>query len=382
MITTTALFGIGAAGNKAAIAALEANVINDEYVKLLNTTSKDIPEKYKVNNDKTIIFSSGLGGCGKEPTKGKKAIIRAIQNHAIDFGSLLPQDVKQVVLVTSTEGGTGCGATPIIAKYFEAMNIPVHVFAFIGFEDEARGINNTLKFFKELGDSNIILHSIMNSKFIIDGYNNSYKKAEESANKEFVNQLKILLGSNLVNSDQNIDNTDHYKINTTPGYMDIKHVPLKGTKNMSMSDKFISNVFDNNTCLEYKKGCKRLAVIIDASESVQDAIDASFGVIKRYVGEPYEIYRHTQNTGNGDYMDIIISGLPYPTDAISEINNKYNSFRDKISDENKDKPSNFNDIFGDLNLDDEDDEFDMDVRSVNQPLEATNIFNKKINNVV
>ena len=37
------VFGIGAAGNKAAIRAIEAGIISDEYVKLFNTTTKDIP---------------------------------------------------------------------------------------------------------------------------------------------------------------------------------------------------------------------------------------------------------------------------------------------------------------------------------------------------
>ena len=72
-------------------------------------------------------------------------------------------------------GGTGCGATPVVAKYFTALNIPVHVFAFIGFQDEVRGINNSLKFFKDLPDG-VILHTIDNSKFL--DFTKNYSKAE------------------------------------------------------------------------------------------------------------------------------------------------------------------------------------------------------------
>lgn len=64
------LFGIGAAGNKAAINVLENRILPEERVKLINTTVKDIPDKYKTNTDLVVKFSSMLGGCGKEPIKG------------------------------------------------------------------------------------------------------------------------------------------------------------------------------------------------------------------------------------------------------------------------------------------------------------------------
>ena len=95
------LFGIGAAGNKAAIQALEERVISEANVKLINTTVKDIPEKYKKNPDMIIKFSSMLGGCGKEPIKGQKAMFQAIKDRDIDFSALISPDTKAVVLVTS-----------------------------------------------------------------------------------------------------------------------------------------------------------------------------------------------------------------------------------------------------------------------------------------
>lgn len=131
---TLNIFGVGAAGNKAAIECIERGVIPEGNVKLINTTTKDIPEKYKINKDLVVQFSSMLGGCGKEPDKGDKAMTDAITEGNIDLGSMITDDCREIVLVTSTEGGTGCGATPVLAKYFEMVNIPVHVFAFVGFK--------------------------------------------------------------------------------------------------------------------------------------------------------------------------------------------------------------------------------------------------------
>ena len=71
------VFGIGAAGNKAVIKAVEEGAVGKDYVKLFNTTVKDIPEEYK-STDMVIPFTSSvLGGCGKEPKEGRKAIENA-----------------------------------------------------------------------------------------------------------------------------------------------------------------------------------------------------------------------------------------------------------------------------------------------------------------
>lgn len=364
------LFGLGAAGNKAAIEALETRVISEENVKLINTTTKDIPEKYKKEPDRIIKFSSMLGGCGKEPVKGQKAMFQAIKSKAIDFGSLINPETKAVVLVTSTEGGTGCGATPVVAKYFTALNIPVHVFAFIGFQDEVRGINNSLKFFKDLPDS-VILHTIDNNKFL--DFTKNYSKAEAAANAEFVRQLEILIGSKMIPSSQNIDDTDHYKIITTPGYMDVRHVSLNGAKNMDLTNQAIIDSFESMSCLEYNnKGCKRLAVIINASQKIQDAIDNRFEVIKRYTGEPFETYRHIQYDGNDEYIDIIVSGLLYPEDGIKEMGKKYTTLKEKLNSEVK----GLSDIFEDMDMDLDDDEIieETNIAKMRNPDDVLAIF--------
>lgn len=355
------LFGLGAAGNKAAIEVAERRSLAEERIKLINTTVKDIPDKYKKDKPEMIIkFSSMLGGCGKEPIKGQKAMYKAIKDQDIDFSKLIDPNVKAVILVTSVEGGTGCGATPVVARYFVALNIPVHVFAFIGFQDEVRGINNSLKFFKDMPDG-IILHTIENSKFL--DFTKNYSKAETLANEEFVKQLEILIGSEMIPSSQNIDDTDHYKIITTPGYMDIRHVDLSGAKNVELSNQAIINSFESMSCMEYdNKGCKRLAVIINASMKTQNAIDNRFEVIKRYTGEPFETYRHIQdNKSDDEYMDIIVAGLPYPEMGIKDMGKKYTSLKEKLNSEVK----GFSDIFNDIEIDDDLEE--TSIKKMNNP---------------
>lgn len=376
------LFGVGAAGNKAAITVLEKNYLDASHVKLVNTTTKDIPDKYKQGTDLVVQFSSMLGGCGKEPSKGAKAITDAILNNKIDLASMITEDCKEVILVASTEGGTGCGATPVIAKFFETMNIPVHVFALIGFQDESRGLNNTLKFFKNLSD-NVILHTIMNDQFL--DYTGDYTKAEEAANDEFARQVNIIIGSKMIPSSQNIDDTDLYKATATAGYMDIKSISLSGVKNQDTFNEAIIKAFENGNCLEYDKSAKRLAIIVNASERTRASIDSRLEVIKRYVGEPFEVFRHLQDNPNDqeEYIDIIASGMNFPEKGIIDIGKKYASLKQNLNKAGK----SMGDIFSGISFDEDEDEFDMDLRQKND--NATAMFAKaigassgKINNVV
>ena len=368
------VLGIGAGGNKAAIEAIESGAMSAQSVKLLNTTLDDIPEKYKMGDSNIAVqFASALGGCGKQPSEGNKAIVRAIKNNQIDLASFIDEDTQSVVVVTSTEGGTGCGATPMIVKYYLAMNLPVHVFALIGFNDDTRGMDNTLKFFKNL-DSNITLHVIRNTEFL--DYTGNHSRAEQAANVEFANQLKILTGSKMIPSAQNIDAKDMYKIATTSGYMHIDHIPLTGIKNQEGFNKNIQNAFDNIKCFDFDKSAKRMGIIINASEKTLDAVDSTFEVIKRYIGEPYEFFKHIQNNSEDrdEYIDIIVSGMNFPGKAIKELSEEYKILKEKSIV----KTNTFDDIFGDIDLDDED-EFDMDVRKLNNPAQVNDIFASMIN---
>jgi hypothetical protein len=113
-----------------------------------------------------------------------------------------------------------------------------------------------------------------------------------------------------------------------------------------------------------------LIIIINASQRVQDALDDNFEVIKRYTGEPFEIYRHIQNVDNTeDYMDIIVSGLAYPAESIISMSNHYKALKNKLNAGS----NSFGDIFANIEFD-EDDEFNMDVRKINNPDDVAKMF--------
>lgn len=376
MAMTATVIGIGACGNKCAIALIEQGVVDRDHVKLLNTTSKDVPDNYKTDDIYVSFSTDGLdSGSGKESSKGRAYMIDAITNKRINLADMLNDDSREVIIVSSVEGGSGSGGTPIVAKYFDAMNVPIHVFGFIGFQDEARGINNTLRFFKDLPEKTV-LHTIINSHFL--DYTKNYAKAEELANREFCREVEILLGKKLYPTKHNIDNHDLYKINTQEGYMTINHIPLINVKNTETFNKLISESYENACYLDCDQSAKRIAVMINASKRIQEVIDNSFEVLKRYVGTPIELFQHIQpdddNETEEDFIDIIACGLNFPEKAFKEVSAKYNRLKEKLNTSRK----SLGDIFGDIPMDDEMDEFNMDVRKKVDKSKADDLFSQEI----
>jgi len=72
------VIGVGAAGNKAAIALIEKKILPDKNILLLNSTLRDVPEKY---NEYAIEFGD-TKGCGKERNLAKNMILAALENKA------------------------------------------------------------------------------------------------------------------------------------------------------------------------------------------------------------------------------------------------------------------------------------------------------------
>ena len=183
------LIGVGAAGNKAVIEAVEQGVVDKESILLLNSTLQDIPVQYR--EPKTAVcFSSkeNSGVCGKEPQIAEGLIMEALQNGTVNLDGLMEPDDRYAVIVTSSEGGSGCGASTVIAKYLsQVLDVHVHMVVFTGFEEDARGLQNTVHYFQNLSNEYTI-EVISNKKF----FKGNKLKAEREANAEFVKKLSVL----------------------------------------------------------------------------------------------------------------------------------------------------------------------------------------------
>lgn len=249
------LIGVGAAGNKAAIAAFEAGVIAEDELLLINSNLGDVPEAYK---QYCIVLSDKVKGTGKERDIARKIAIEYLDSVGNNKVDSFVDDADLVCVVNSTEGGTGSGSSSVLYKYLlNVSNKNVMGFVFTGFEEDGRGLKNTVEYFKDM-DETIALQIISNRKFLpLLGKNKL--RAEKMANEEFVRRLAIVSGREMVESAQNIDRTDLLKIVTTPGYLMAEYMELTPPpQNMSQFNRLLEDMIAESKALPTNETAKRI----------------------------------------------------------------------------------------------------------------------------
>lgn len=327
----TKLIGIGAAGNKAAISAIQAGVIKKEDVLLINSTLKDIPKDY---DGKKYCFNGAYGGCGKERNIAKKHMQNDLVNEHLNIQEFLgigqkDSEAEFVVLVSSTEGGTGSGSVPILARYIkEVLGVKaVQCFAFIGFGEDIRGLRNTVEYFKELEDV-IAIQATSNRKYLSEADDDKIK-AEKLANEDFCAKLAIVMGNALRDSDHNIDPTDHLKIISTPNYCVVEYREFEKIKNKDEFSKMVKEMIDDSKAIDISsRSQKRYAIITNIDQDYTGCIEFS-KVLTDHFGQCFEVYQHIQHEKSmPHFFAFISSGNKIPTDEIEKL---YREYQERIS---------------------------------------------------
>ena len=341
--------GLGAAGNKAVIDLVKAGVAKPEDVILVNSTDKDFVDCDGIDNK--IIMNPGNTGCGKE-----RKIAKVYAERVNKVGNIIIRDdTTNVLFITSVEGGTGSGATPVIAEDIRKQGKTIHICAFIGFEDDVRGLQNTVEFFKDISNLEADVMTIRNSAFNEEAGFNKFK-AEELANQELVKRTRILTGQNLIVSEQNIDDTDIMKVVSTSGYKTIEEIRFNDNLiDQEQFHKLCKAMIYNSKSLRSDNGQIRLGVILNIRPESEDAVDYSFNALKEAYGMPYELFFHKQYDGKQQYIQFISSGMKLPLEAVTDVYVRYKEQTKKV-----DKSSDtFSETVAGFELDDMDTMFDM-----------------------
>lgn len=328
----TKVIGIGAAGNKAAINVVENNIIDINSVMLINSTLRDIPSDYK---GLKIEYDGSYGGCGKERSIAFDLAMKNLQGGKLPLREFLCLDdpVKKaelVVIVTSTEGGTGSGSSIIIGKYIQnVLGIQVHMFGFAGFQSDVRGLKNTVEWFQEL-EEDFTVECIENSKFLPECRDNKIK-AEKAANAEFGKKLGILMGNPIRDSDHNIDKTDLLKVSTEKGFMFIESTNFEKIKNREQFESMVIDMIDNTKSVDINEiTSRRIGVIINISESATDYISYEDILHERY-GMPFEMFLHIQHEADmPEFIAVIVSGVKMPVEEVQKIHNEYKARMNRV----------------------------------------------------
>ena len=331
----TQIIGCGAAGNKAVINLIEKNYLGEDVSYfLVNSTDRDIPAEYR---NKSMIFGSSIysGGCGKERSLGKQLLLEDDRNGIRNIDHRIDGSADFITICGSTEGGSGSASMPLIAKYIkQVLHIPVIVVLFFGFNDDARGMQNSIEVCQEL-DDDIGVISICNSKFKTG---NKFK-SESQANDHFGKIMRVLVGKDIHESTQNIDDTDLKKLVLTPGYLSIQTIEFPTSlKTTDQFNQFIDSAIDveSKSMESPNPSCKRLGVIFNVKNN-NDNLDYSCTVAKQRFGNPYELFIHVQEN-DVQSVTIIAVGQNLP---LEEVENIYNEYKKASAAVNRDKDKFF-----------------------------------------
>ena len=318
-------FGCGQGATKAMIYCIENGTLDRDECCIVNSTVKDIPEDYR--EDCIIISEDPDAGCGKVRSAAKKLMLAYLRNNPNAITARIPDDVQYVNIITTTEGASGSGASVVLAKYIESqLDLPVIITLICGFESDTRGLQNTIEYFKDLEGGNFVVRTVSNKRFL-EKTNNTFV-AEKMANADISTAFKVVNAFDIVDSEQNIDDTDHYKLITNPGMMFVTEVTFdKKLKNPNQFDQLVSDAIDYSSSLDFEPSATKIGVFMNISDDNLSVIDTSFSAIKKKLcGNTTieEFFVHRQyKADEPEFVRIIASGMNLPKEELQDMYAKY-----------------------------------------------------------
>jgi hypothetical protein len=318
-------FACGQGATKAMLHCIEQGTLDWDYCCIVNSTVKDIPEKYR--RDSIVISEDPEAGCGKVRSAAKRLMLEYLKKNPNEVLARIPDDAQYVNIMTTTEGASGSGASVVLAKYIKSqIDIPIIITLICGFESDTRGLQNTIDYFKDLKDGDFIIRTVSNKRFL-EKTNNTFT-AEKMANEDISNGFKVINAFDIVDSEQNIDATDHYKLITNPGLMFVTEVPItRRLKNPNQFDQLISDAIDYSSSLDFEPSATKIGVFLNMSDDNLAVIDTNFTAIKKKLcGNTAieEFFIHRQSViASGEFVRIIASGINLPKDELMEMYTKY-----------------------------------------------------------
>lgn len=352
------LIGIGGAGNKGAINVIKKKVLERDDVFLINSTDRDVEHEYR---DMAYIYDTE-GGSGKDMNFAASLAKRELDKGTLgsELNEWVKEDTDVVVVTGSTEGGTNAGSIAVITDFLlDELDIPVINIFLTGFMEDTRGLRNTIEVFQKVRITEVGVQTISNLK-CLEGKDQI--KAQQLANDELARRISILTAQGIVDSSDNIDNTDLYNTAAFAGYMTIEHIELPKLKDMNAFNDIMSTMIHNSLSLdvdndeEKKKVGKRAIFLNLKDEKDKVFIDFDFTTLRDYYGEPYDKFKHIQfEKDQESYVSVILSGMNMPLDELREIEKKYKELTSSV---NKGE-DNFNTVVGQMEGDVEDNKFNI-----------------------
>lgn len=350
------IIGIGNAGNQ--VAALAAERLNIDAL-CINSSQKDLDTL----NDR--VFKVLIGdsmGAGKNRSEAKSFVKNNISKllsseESTKFFKSDSGNKDFVFIVSSTGGGTGSGASPVLCEVMKQVHSSIN-FILIGIlpsiSEALSAQVNTLEYFKELYD--------------VDGgtpymlYDNDRMSDKpvnvmmESINNAIVEDLAVMRGDyQYPTKYSSIDEKDATNILTTSGRIIVasaRNIKEKDLDNITI-DKMIVDDMKRNAHSEFNRDkiVHRLGIISILDEAVNEHFDGQIQGVQEFLGAPVETYSHF--VVKGDDLDAVENAVFVVASGLSKNNDRIERIVKRINDINElqEKSKEARDQLSDIDID-------------------------------
>lgn len=363
----------GQGATKAMIKCIEKGILKPEECIIVNSTTKDIPVDYREGGksgvQNIIISNNKDAGCGKVRENAKILMKEYIDNNPDKIEGLLDklENADFIHIMSTTEGASGSGASVVLAEYLDQAlmyevgegnwaKVPIIITAISGWESDLRGVQNTINYYKDIAGKNYTIHTVSNKKYNENGLGSDGEtifNMEDNINESIAKSVAAIKADGIIDSDTNIDDTDHFKVITNKDLLVCFEINLKQVLNSSKNfNTWIATAIDQSLDLPFKPTAKKVAIYINIDDSRLNIIDTSFAIIKERLclgNVAQELFVHRQNDrSKGEFIRIIASGLDFPLDEITKM-------YERLKDQHQQVESNDKSIISSLNALDMDD---------------------------
>ncbi len=327
------IIGVGNAGGQNAALAAERLGVD---ALALNSSQKDL-DTLGDNVKKILIGDAKGAGKNRDEAKLfiKTSIKNIVQNETVrKFFDVDGDGHKDFVFViSSTGGGTGSGAAPLLTEILKSLYVDTH-FILIGIlptiSEAMSAQANTLEYFKELYETTSgVPYMVYDNEKLADSPVNTMM---EGINEAIVRDIDILRGSLQVGTKYSaIDEKDMTAILTTAGRiviagaMNIKEKMLDKTS----IDSMIVEDFKSNAHAETNRDhiVHRLGIISILDDRCAEKFDGQVPGVQEFIGTPVETFQHFvikdgATAGLANDVVVVASGLSRIDDRIDRIKDR------------------------------------------------------------
>lgn len=334
------IIGCGKAGNKITNEILAGDKSGQLVGLFVNTSYNDMANLSKRTDDNTFLFTS-TNGSGRDRSIAQsyvkdqiKALITAITNFPLR---------DNVYIITSADGGTGSGITPMICQLLrnafdsKGLDRKINLISIMPNQktDDPLAFENAIGFWNDIvkirkdkqGNEFSIKDKCLDSIKIVD---NTKGKNYSDINSRLVQSLLNSFNMNGVHDEGDIDDKDSFKFNTEKGFSIILNIPSGYNTAKEAIDKAISDCI---YAVPDNYNCNYLGISLTEEDYLIEEVRDCFPIVNKTTYRTYNNSKH--NT-------VVLSGCAEPNELITNIAQKLEDLKTGITEDSKPKDLTIN----------------------------------------